>query len=137
MKYIIIIAMLMLTSACTSIRSARVNVNTDDTRRFAPEMIQRFEAHAPSQQPICPEQHNAPEPAAWDMPPFNWAPGACNERSHEAAWPDYSSIDNTECTWWFFPRKRDTSICQSTWVLKDRTWTMLEMKCRKLNKLSY
>ena len=137
MKYIIIIAMLMLTSACTSIQSARVSVNTDDTRRFAQDITQRLDTHVSPTQPICPEQHSAPEPAAWELPPFNWAPGSCNQRSHETAWPDYSSIVSTECTWWFFPRERDASICQSSWVLNNRTWTMVEMKCRHLNKLSY
>jgi hypothetical protein len=137
-KYIIIIAMLMLTSACTSIQSARVSVNTDDTRRFAQEMTQRLDAHVSPEQPICPEQHSAPEPVAWDLPPFNWPPGSCNKRSHESTWPDYSKVLTTECTWWFFPRERDASVCQSSWELgEEGLWTMIEMKCRHLNKLSY
>jgi len=83
---------------------------------------------------LKPDQEPAKE--SWDIPPFTWAPSWCSEPDEtdpRELWPDFSSVHEAECTWWFFPQARSHSKCRSTWVLQDNRWTQLKVNCTKLN----
>lgn len=74
------------------------------------------------------------QPRTWKLPPFSWAPQVCALRKHEKAWPDYSKVKKTKCTWWLFPHERDKAACRSTWELADGQWTLAKFTCRNLNE---
>ena len=138
MKYFIAILLCFMTAGCTgintNIRSARVNVVSNPTPEASAAMFLQADV-----QPIlesCPEMESPPEAPRerWDLPPFAWAPGACNNTSHEKTWPDYSNVNKTKCTWWFYPYKKNIAGCKSTWILMHGSWTMDSMECEELKQ---
>lgn len=138
MKYVLAMLLLCTTAGCSAfnanIKNARVNIVNDPTPQIASAML----SHEPSSVALVTPTSNVGYSEApqehWDLPPFAWAPSVCTKNSHELAWPDYSAIDSTKCTWWFHPYERDVASCKTTWVLEHNTWAMESMTCRELKQ---
>ena len=134
MKYIIAILLLALTTGCSAfnanIQSARVNVLAQNPTSETMEILLDT-TEAPAHEELC---FSDDGDAGWDLPPFAWAPRACSEYSHTKLWPNYSSIAQTTCTWYFYPYEKNLAGCESTWVYEWGSWTMATMSCEVLKK---
>jgi hypothetical protein len=151
MKYIVAACLLIL-SGCANIsahiRSATVSVIGKPAQKsvaIAPA-IPSHEAEDrtctlytdPELDTLLPETPNSAAQQVlakinWELPPFTWAPSWCAE-INEHLWPDYSSVTEAECTWWFFPQDRSHSICESRWTMHYGEWTQQTLSCMLLDK---